>query len=304
MIFVIKSVITAAGKGTRLLPITKELPKEMMPIFSRIYNNNLIVIPLLQFIFEQLYSIGVRDYCFVVGREKRSIEDHFTPDETYLSELSKKHKSLMTNFYKRLEKSHLIWTNQNKPLGFGDAVKRAEKYIGSDNFIVHGGDVSIIGDIKHPVLRLIKTAKDDPSITAVLLCKKITEPKRYGVPQVKRISSSKYLVQKVEEKPNRPKSNLGILPIYFFRPKIFESLKNIKPDKNNELQLTDAIQNLIELGEKVVAITIKSNETEIDIGTAETYKHALETSVSLLRYENWNNWFRIRWFIFCVCINL
>ena len=281
MIFVIKSVITAAGKGTRLLPITKELPKEMMPIFSRIYNNNLIVIPLLQFIFEQLYSIGVRDYCFVVGREKRSIEDHFTPDETYLSELSKKHKSLMTNFYKRLEKSHLIWTNQNKPLGFGDAVKRAEKYIGSDNFIVHGGDVSIIGDIKHPVLRLIKTAKDDPSITAVLLCKKITEPKRYGVPQVKRISSSKYLVQKVEEKPNRPKSNLGILPIYFFRSKIFESLKNIKPDKNNELQLTDAIQNLIELGEKVVAITIKSNETEIDIGTAETYKHALETSYKI-----------------------
>jgi UTP--glucose-1-phosphate uridylyltransferase len=89
------------------------------------------------------------------------------------------------------------------------------------------------------------------------------------------------LVQKVEEKPNRPKSNLGILPIYFFRSKIFESLKNIKPDKNNELQLTDAIQNLIELGEKVVAITIKSNETEIDIGTAETYKHALETSYKI-----------------------
>ena len=217
----------------------------------------------------------------MVGREKRSIEDHFTPDEAYLSELSKKHKSLMTNFYKRLEKSHLIWTNQNKPLGFGDAVKRAEKYIGSDNFIVHGGDVSIIGDSKHPVLRLIKTAKDDPSIAAVLLCKKITDPKRYGVPQVKKISSSVYLVEKVEEKPNRPKSNLGILPIYFFKPKIFESLKNIKPDKNNELQLTDAIQNLIELGEKVVAIPIKSNEIEIDIGTAETYQHALETSYKI-----------------------
>ena len=113
MIFVIKSVITAAGKGTRLLPITKELPKEMMPIFSRIYNNNLIVIPLLQFIFEQLYAVGIRDYCFVVGREKRSIEDHFTPDETYLNKLSRKHNILMTNFYKRLEKSHLIWTNQN-----------------------------------------------------------------------------------------------------------------------------------------------------------------------------------------------
>ena len=80
----IKSVITAAGKGTRLLPITKELPKEMMPIFSRGYSKDRIVIPLLQFIFEQLYSMNLRDYCFIVGREKRTIEDHFTPHETYL----------------------------------------------------------------------------------------------------------------------------------------------------------------------------------------------------------------------------
>ena len=70
----IKSVITAAGKGTRLLPITKELPKEMMPIFSKIYNNNLIVIPLLQFIFEQLYGIGIRDYCFVVVEKKDQLK--------------------------------------------------------------------------------------------------------------------------------------------------------------------------------------------------------------------------------------
>nr|AIF22075.1 nucleotidyl transferase (UGP2, galU, galF) [uncultured marine thaumarchaeote SAT1000_07_E05] len=108
MIFVIKSVITAAGKGTRLLPITKELPKEMMPIFSKIYGKNLIVIPLLQFIFEQLYAVGIRDYCLVVGREKRSIEDHFTPDETYLNEISKKNKVLMSNFYKRLE-NHILY---------------------------------------------------------------------------------------------------------------------------------------------------------------------------------------------------
>ena len=276
-----KVVITAAGKGTRLLPFTKEMPKEMMPIFSSVFTKKKVVLPLLQYIYEQLYSMNFRDYCFVVGREKRSIEDHFTPDETYLNELSKKNNALMSNFYKRLEKSHLIWTNQNKPLGFGDAVKRAEKYIGNDNFIVHGGDVSVIGGSKHPVLRLIKTAKDDPSIAAVLLCKKIKDPKRYGVPQVKNTSSSVYLVEKVEEKPTKPKSNLGLLPIYFFKPKIFESLKNIKPDKNNELQLTDAIQNLIERGEKVVAIPIKSNEIEIDIGTAKTYKHALETSYKI-----------------------
>ena len=80
----IKVVITAAGKGTRLLPFTKEMPKEMMPIFSNITSSKKIVLPLLQYVYDQLYSMNFRDYCFIVGREKRTIEDHFTPHETYL----------------------------------------------------------------------------------------------------------------------------------------------------------------------------------------------------------------------------
>ena len=87
-----KVVITAAGKGTRLLPFTKEIPKEMMPIFSKITRNEKIVLPLLQYVFEQLYSMNFRDYCFVVGREKRTIEDHFTPHESYLRDLKGDYK--------------------------------------------------------------------------------------------------------------------------------------------------------------------------------------------------------------------
>ena len=83
-----KVIITAAGKGTRLLPFTKEMPKEMMPIFSQTFTKNRVVLPLLQYIYEQLYSMNFRDYCFVVGREKRSIEDHFTPHEAYLKQLT------------------------------------------------------------------------------------------------------------------------------------------------------------------------------------------------------------------------
>ena len=93
-----KVVITAAGKGTRLLPFTKEMPKEMMPIFSNIFANKKVVLPLLQYIYEQLYSMNFRDYCFVVGREKRSIEDHFTPHEAYLKELSGDYKKNMKKF--------------------------------------------------------------------------------------------------------------------------------------------------------------------------------------------------------------
>jgi UTP--glucose-1-phosphate uridylyltransferase len=276
VIFVFESVITAAGKGTRLLPITKELPKEMMPIFSRIYDNNLIVIPLLQFIFEQLYAVGIRDYCFVVGREKRSIEDHFTPHETYLRELAGDYKKIITKFYQKLENSHVVWVNQNRPLGFGDAVRRAERYVGNEDFIVHAGDVTILSKSKYPISRLIETAKRNPDAKAILLCKKIKDFKRYGVPTVERLSNNLFSVRGVVEKPDKPKSDFGILPLYYFKADIFSSIKKIKPGKGKEFQLTDGIQNLIKEKQKVLAITLNKNEEEIDVGTVESYQKSQE----------------------------
>jgi len=273
-----KCVITAAGRGTRLLPTTKEMPKEMMPIFTKIYGKNRVVIPLLQYIFEQLYASNVRDYCFVVGREKRSIEDHFTPHDSYLRELSGESKSLIAKFYDRLQNSHLVWINQNKPQGFGDAVRLTEKYIHGDDFVVHAGDVSILSKTKHPILRLVDVAKDDPSISAVLLCKKLKDVRRYGVPTISKSSEGYYTVHEVEEKPVKPKSNFGILPLYYFRSDIFDCLRKIKRGKGNEYQLTDAIQKLIEDGKKVVAIPVNVNDVEIDVGTVESYRYAQDIS--------------------------
>ena len=273
-----KVVITAAGKGTRLLPFTKEMPKEMMPIFSNISANKKVVLPLLQYIYEQLYSMNFRDYCFVVGREKRSIEDHFTPHEAYIKELSGDYKKNMKKFYEKLEKSHLVWINQNKPLGFGDAVKRAERYVGEGDFIVHAGDVTILSNTKHPILRLIETSKKNPDVKAILLCKEIKDFQRYGVPTVSKISSNLFSVNEVVEKPQKPKSNLGILPLYYFKSDIFSSLKKIKPGKGKEFQLTDAIQNLIDEKEKVLAISLNKNEEEVDVGTVESYRNAQDVT--------------------------
>ena len=268
-----KVVITAAGKGTRLLPFTKEMPKEMMPIFSNI-NKKKIVLPLLQYVYEQLYSMNFRDYCFVVGREKRSIEDHFTPHETYLRDLNGDYKKTMKQFYEKLDKSHLVWINQNKPLGFGDAVKRTERYVGKEDFIVHAGDVTILSMKKHPILRLIEVAKKNPDVKAILLCKKVKDLKRYGVPTIKKLSNNLFSVKEVIEKPEKPKSEFGILPLYYFRSEIFSSLKKIKPGKGKEFQLTDAIQNLIQQKHKVLAISLNKNEDEVDIGTVESYRNS------------------------------
>jgi len=273
---VTKVVITAAGKGTRLLPFTKEMPKEMMPIFSSTFTKKKVVLPLLQYIYEQLYSMGFRDYCFVVGREKRSIEDHFTPHETYLNELSGDYKKFITKFYQKLENSHLVWVNQNRPLGFGDAVRRAERYVGNEDFIVHAGDVTILSKSKHPISRLIETAKRNPDAKAILLCKKIKDFKRYGVPTIEKVTNNLFSVREVVEKPDKPKSDFGILPLYYFKADIFSSVKKIKPGKGKEFQLTDAIQNLIKEKHKVLAITLNKNEEEIDVGTVESYKKSQE----------------------------
>jgi len=273
---VIKVVITAAGKGTRLLPFTKEMPKEMMPIFSSTFTKKKVVLPLLQYIYEQLYSMNFRDYCFVVGREKRSIEDHFTPHETYLKELSGDYKKFITKFYQKLENSHLVWVNQNRPLGFGDAVRRAERYVGNEDFIVHAGDVTILSKSKHPISRLIETAKRNPDAKAILLCKKIKDFKRYGVPTIEKVSNNLFTVREVVEKPDKPKSDFGILPLYYFKADIFSSVKKIKPGKGKEFQLTDGIQNLIKEKQKVLAITLNKNEEEIDVGTVESYKKSQE----------------------------
>ena len=271
-----KIVITAAGKGTRLLPFTKEIPKEMMPIFLNVFTNKRVILPLLQYVYEQLYSMSFRDYCFIVRKEKRSIEDHFTPNKSYLKGLSVDYKKVMANFFKKLENSRLVWINQNKPLGFGDAVKRAEKYIGKEDFIVHAGDVTILSKSKHPVLRLIETATKNPDAKAVLLCKKVRDSKRYGVPTVNKLSNNLFIVNEVVEKPDNPKSGFGILPLYYFKPDIFSSLKKIKPGKGREFQLTDAIQDLINKKEKVLAITLNKNEEEIDVGTVESFRNSQE----------------------------
>ena len=273
----IKIVLTAAGRGTRLLPFTKEMPKEMMPIFTKTHNNQRSVIPLLQYIFEQFYSMKIRDFCFVVGRDKRSIKDHFALHQSYLNELSVNRKTML-NFYKKLKNCHLIWVNQNKPLGFGDAVKRVEKFVGEEDFILQAGDISIVSRFKHPILRLIEIAKKNPDASAILVCKKVKDAKRYGILQIKNRSPQVYFVEGVEEKPVRPKSNLGILALYYFKPEIFHSLKKTKRGKNNELQLTDGIQQMINDGKKVLAIPLTKDDIEIDVGTVESYRDAQVSS--------------------------
>ncbi|MEM5866902.1 MAG: sugar phosphate nucleotidyltransferase, partial [Candidatus Aenigmatarchaeota archaeon] len=124
-----KAVIPAAGLGTRLLPMTKETPKEMLPIVVNRDNGTVCLKPMLQAVFEQLYSEGFREFAFIVGRGKRAIEDYFSPDYNFVEYLKRKNKNQsaleLEEFYEKIKNSTIVFVNQPAPSGFGDAVHRA-----------------------------------------------------------------------------------------------------------------------------------------------------------------------------------
>ena len=124
-----KTVLTVAGLGTRLLPLTKELPKEMLPIFVKSKNGQLLVKPILQVIFESLYEYKIRDFCFIVGKTKRAVEEHFTENPSLITLLNetKKRKlaQILNTFFKKIKKSNIVFIYQPKPIGFGDAIEKS-----------------------------------------------------------------------------------------------------------------------------------------------------------------------------------
>jgi len=154
-----KAVITAAGFGTRLLTVTKEQPKEMLPLFAKNDSGSLCVKPLLQMIFEQLHDYGFREFCFIIGRGKRVVEDHFTVDRNFIRQLNNKGKRglalSLEQFYRKIEDSVIVWINQPEPKGFGHAVLMAKPFIRDESFLVHAGDTYVISNV-NPIRRLIE----------------------------------------------------------------------------------------------------------------------------------------------------
>jgi len=267
--------------GTRLLPATKEQPKEMLPVFAPSETGNLSVKPLLQLVFEQLYDEGIREFCFVIGRGKRIIEDHFTQDSDYLAHLERKGQNHnivdMSLFYRKLDDSNVVWINQPKPLGFGDAVLKAKKAIGDNDFLVHAGDTYIVSDGNEYLRSLLGIfAAQRPE--ALFVVKQMSDVRQRGIMLGRETSDGSYVVDEVIEKPEHPTSNLAIEPVYVFRHSIFEAIERTPPGKKSEIQLTDAIQKIISWGKKVIAWPLPQNHLRLDIGTPESYWEALSLS--------------------------
>lgn len=271
-----KAVITAAGSGSRLFPATKELAKEMLPLLSLTKQKQPILKPMLQSIFHSLYNAKIRNYCFIVGRNRRSVEDHFSIDPDLKNmKVFKKEKKLLADlnkFYHQLEHSQILFLQQQTPLGFGDAVLQAKAFVGDDDFFLHAGDDLVISN-SH--LQRLNNCISQYGADVGLLIQKVANPSDYGIVEFAKINSTYVKIKWIEEKPQKPKSNYAIVGIYAFKPIIIDYLKFQIPDKYNEIQLTSAIQNIIADGHKVVATKIQKNEIRIDIGTPQSYAESM-----------------------------
>jgi UTP--glucose-1-phosphate uridylyltransferase len=274
-----KVVIPAAGLGTRLFPATKEQPKEMLPIFSKTVNGYMSVKPVIQMVFEQLHEAGLREFCYVVGRGKRGIEDHFTPDANCVKDLEgmgKNDKATdLEYFYQKLNTSTIMYVNQPEPKGFGNAVLTARSFVQNEQCMVHAGDSCILSKDMDYIKELLN-AYEKFNADAAFITMEIESPKQYGVIDGNEIEKGIYKVKTLIEKPENPKTNLAIM--YVFHPVIFEALEATKPGKNSEIQLTDAIQKLIDWGLNVYAVKLDKSYAHIDIGSPERYWEALELS--------------------------
>lgn len=253
-----KAVIPAAGLGTRVLPATKALPKEMLNIVDK---------PSLQYIVEELVEAGITEIVIVTGRNKNSIEDHF--DYSYEMEETLKNSNkneLLSKISHISNMANIYYVRQNMPLGLGHAILKTKSFIGDEPFLIALGDDIIYNPKKVVSKQLIE--KYQKYGKSVIACQEVPEEdvSKYGIVEIKKTLDEKtFEINDFIEKPSidEAPSKMACLGRYLLSPKIFEFLENAKPGKGGEIQLTDSILNMLKNGEDVLAYNFDGKRYDI-----------------------------------------
>ena len=234
-----KAIIPAAGLGTRFLPATKAQPKEMLPIVDK---------PTIQYIVEEAIASGIEEILIITGRNKKSIEDHFDKSVELEMELEKHNKNQLLELVQDIsEMVDIHYIRQKEPKGLGHAIRCAKTFVGDEPFAILLGD-DIVYNPEKPCLKQLMDCYNEYK-TSILGVQTVPEEdvNKYGIVdgiQIEdRVSKVKGLIEKpsIEEAP----SNIAILGRYIVTPRIFDILDNTKPGKGNEIQLTDALLQLL-----------------------------------------------------------
>ena len=234
-----KAIIPAAGLGTRFLPATKAQPKEMLPIVDK---------PTLQYIIEEAVASGIEEILIITGRNKKSIEDHFDRSVELELELEHKGKVEMLEMVKSISNMvDIHFIRQKEPKGLGHAIYCAKSFVGNEPFAVMLGDDIVYNEGK-PCLRQLMDCYDEYK-TSVLGVQTVLDGDvdKYGIVDGLKIEGNVTKVKGLVEKPSVDEApgNMAILGRYIITPSIFEILERTKPGKGGEIQLTDALLELM-----------------------------------------------------------
>ncbi len=233
-----KAVIPAAGLGTRLLPMTKNSPKEMLPIVDK---------PAIQYVVEEAVNSGIDDIVIVTGRGKEVIENHF--DVAYELEkiLEERNEEEKLNEIRRISQlADIFYVRQRLPLGLGHAVYMARKHVGNEYFALMLGDDIILA--RKPCIKQLMEIheKYGASVIAVQKVEK-KDVSKYGIVDYEEVEKGVYRIVGIVEKPSLEEapSDMAVMGRYILHPSIFSFIEKTKPGKNNEIQLTDALKLML-----------------------------------------------------------
>lgn len=232
-----KAIIPAAGLGTRFLPATKAMAKEMLPIVDK---------PTIQFIVEEALESGIEDILIITGKAKRPIEDHFDANLELEMNLKEKGKTDLLAKVEATTGLNLHFMRQSHPRGLGHAVSLGRAFVGNEPFVVMLGD-DLMSDKVPLTKQLIDDYEQTRASTIAVMEVPHEDTSKYGIINPEQmVKKGLYNVKNFVEKPD-PKdapSNLAIIGRYLLTPEIFDILENQKPGAGNEIQLTDAIDTL------------------------------------------------------------
>ena len=250
-----KGVIPVAGFGTRFLPITKAQPKEMLPIIDK---------PVIQYVVESFINANINDILLVTGREKRALEDHFDSSIGLEILLRERGKEDILKDINRISDTHLFYVRQKERKGLGDAILKAENFVDGIPFIAHVGDTILISE-KHPLKELIEIYERYKKPVILFERVKREDVEKYGIIEGEKINDRLYKINSLVEKPGKEdaKSDMAVIGVYLFDDRIFDCIKKTKPGVGGEIQITDAINLLLEQ-EEVYAYEF--NGKRYDIG--------------------------------------
>ena len=258
-----QAIIPLAGLGTRLLPLTSVIQKELLPLNGK---------PNLEYIMEECVEAGIKQFIFIVPKNRTTIKNYFFNDKFYIKLIKKKNKDKkIKEIYKRIKRYQKMikFVYQNKPDGTGDAVLKCKKYLKDKHFLMLLADDLIIKkNCSKEMIALHKKTKG--SVIATRKIEKRTVS-RWGILGVKDKKKHSFSINKVIEKPKLKEapSNYAIIGRYILPIKILSVLKNQKKGKGGEVHITDAIKTLIERGEKFYANIFRGKY--LDSGTLESY---------------------------------